>query len=281
MIVRRAETLGMCKGVRRALRLVEETLARNPGTPAYSLGPLVHNPAVVEDLKARGLTPVDDLSTVREGIVIIRTHGIGPGQRRQCERPGIHCIDATCRHVLHVHKLVRDHDAAGRQVVIAGDPLHAEVRGIAEHAKNAVVVATEAEAEQVPLSPGALVVSQTTMTRSEFERITAVLRRREPSLHVEDTTCAATERRLESLQRLAVQVDALLVIGGRQSANTRRLFEAATATGRPSWHIEGAGDIPSSIRSFARVGITAGASTPDRVIDEVEEALLVFSGDER
>jgi len=263
----------MCGGVRRALRLAEQTLADNPGAPVFSLGPLVHNPDVVEDLRHRGLIPVADVADVREGLIILRAHGVGPSVRAACERPGIRCVDATCPDVLRVHRLVREQDGRGGRVIVVGDPAHAEVRGIAEHARDVAVISSEEEARTVPLSPATLVVSQTTLSRALYGEVCAILRDRMPGIRVQDTTCAATEKRTESLLHLAAEVDAVLVVGGRNSANTRRLHEAVRATGKPAWHIERAADIPAEIRAFRSVGIGAGASTPDRLIDEVEAAL--------
>ena len=273
MIVVRADSLGLCTGVRRALRMAERALAENPGAPLYSLGPLIHNSRVVEELRARGLTPVDDISQVTAGIVIIRAHGIGPEQRRACGKPDVRCIDATCPKVLRIQEMVRHYDEEGYLVIIAGDPQHGEVRGIRGFARRSFVVASRAEAETVALGGPAVVVSQTTLPRAQYAGICEVLKGRDPGVLIQDTSCVATETRQESLLRLVARVDAIVVIGGRESANTRWLHQAALATGRPAWHVEGAADLPPEIRRFDRVGISAGASTPDRIIDEVEKAL--------
>jgi 4-hydroxy-3-methylbut-2-en-1-yl diphosphate reductase len=219
---------------------------------------------------------VEDVSQVREGVVVLRAHGVGPAVRRACQRPGIRCVDATCPDVLRVHALVRDQDGRGGQVIVVGDPAHAEVRGIAAHARNVLIISSEEEARSAPVAADALVVSQTTLARVLYERVCAILSERMPGIRVHDTTCAATEKRTESLLRLAAEVDAVLVIGGRASANTRRLYEAVCATGKPAWHVERAADIPAEIRHYRSVGIGAGASTPDRLIDEVEAALLAL-----
>jgi (E)-4-hydroxy-3-methyl-but-2-enyl pyrophosphate reductase len=281
MIVVRADTLGLCSGVRRALRLVEEALAENPGAPLYTLGPLIHNSRVVRELEGRGVRVVEDLSEVQAGIVVIRTHGIGPEQMRECGRPGVRCIDATCPKVRRIHETVAAFDAKGYSVIVVGDPAHGEVRGIRGHARRTEVVASSAEAEAVPVCALTLVVSQTTFPRDAYTVICETLKKRKPDIVVVNTSCAATETRRESLLRLARNVDALLVIGGMQSANTRWLHEAALATGKPAWRIEGASDLPEGIGSFSRVGISAGASTPDAIIDEVETALLLSNPSSR
>jgi 4-hydroxy-3-methylbut-2-enyl diphosphate reductase len=253
--------------------MAEKTLAENPRVALYSLGPLVHNARVVGDLRARGLTPVDDISQVSDGIVIVRAHGIGPEQRKECERPGVRCIDATCPKVLRIQQMVRQYDEEGYLVIIAGEPQHDEVKGIRGFARRSFVVENTADARMVPLGGPAVVVSQTTLPRSQYAEICQALRTREPGVLVQDTSCVATETRQESLVRLASRVEAILVIGGRDSANTRWLHQAALATGRPAWHVEGVSDLPAEIGGFERVGLTAGASTPDWIIDEVEAEL--------
>ena len=273
MTVIRAATLGTCRGVQRALAIVERTLADHPGQPVYTLGALIHNPRVVEDYRRRGVVPVGSVSEVERGIVIIRAHGIGPAERRACAREGITCVDATCPDVLWVQDLVRDHAARGDGVVIVGDPSHVEVKGIRGYAPAAVVVSSEAEAEVVELRVPCIAVGQTTFPRDRFRLLAQILRRRIPGLEVHETSCPATERRQQSLVDLARKVEAIVVVGGRDSANTRWLHQVAVGTGRPAWHVEGAADLPPEIGRFRTVGVSAGASTPESLIAEVEAAL--------
>jgi len=273
MTVIRAATLGTCRGVQRALAIVEHTLAEHPGEPVYTLGPLIHNPRVVEEYRRRGVVPAGSLSEVDHGIVVIRAHGIGPEERRECARKGVICVDATCPDVLRVQDLVRGRAARGDGVVIVGDPSHVEVKGIRGYAPGSVVVSTEAGAEAVSIQGPCIAVGQTTFPRDRFLRIAEILRRRIPGLTVHETSCPATERRQQSLVELARKVEAIVVVGGKESANTRWLHQVAVATGRPSWHVEGAADLPHGIGRFRTVGISAGASTPESLIAEVETAL--------
>ena len=266
--------MGVCMGVKRALAIVERTLEENPGLKVYSLGPLIHNPRVVEEFRRRGLIAIENLARAEGGIVVVRAHGIGPAQKMECDERGLRCVDATCPKVHRIHEMVRERNARGIRIVIVGDSGHGEVQGISGYAPGAAIISSVAEAESVPLDGACTVVCQTTFRRAEYQRICDALRARRPDIEVLETTCSATERRQESLARLARKVDALLVIGGRNSANTRWLFQSALATGQPAWHIEGAGDIPPEIRGFERVGISGGASTPNDIIDEVERALL-------
>jgi 4-hydroxy-3-methylbut-2-enyl diphosphate reductase len=273
MTVIRAATLGTCHGVQRALAILERTLAEHPGAPVYTLGPLIHNARVVEEYRRRGVVPVGSLSEVGRGIVVIRAHGIGPEERRQCAREGITCVDATCPDVLRVQDVVRDHAARGHAVVIVGDPSHVEVKGIRGYAPGAVVVSTEESAAEIDLAAPCIVVGQTTFPRDRFRRIAGILGGRIPDLEVFETSCPATERRQQSLVDLAGRVEAIVVVGGKESANTRRLHQVAVATGRPAWHVEGAADLPPDIGRFRTVGVSAGASTPESLIAEVEAAL--------
>jgi 4-hydroxy-3-methylbut-2-en-1-yl diphosphate reductase len=278
MIVRRADTMGVCMGVRRALSMVEDVLRESPGVPVFTLGPLIHNRRVVEEFRARGVVPIEDPSQAAGGVVVIRAHGIGRAERAVCSREGVRCVDATCPHVLRIHRTVEEHDARGYHAIIVGDAGHGEVKGIRGYARRSTVISSEQEARAVALQPPAVVVSQTTFSRAAFAAICEILRARDPGIVVVDTTCQATEQRRQSVVRLAGEVDAILVIGGRESANTRWLFEAARGTGLPSWLIEGASEIPPQARRFERVGISAGASTPDAAVDEVERALRAMEG---
>jgi 4-hydroxy-3-methylbut-2-en-1-yl diphosphate reductase len=273
MTVIRAATLGTCRGVQRALALLERTLADHPGEPVFTLGPLIHNPRVVEEYRRRGVVPVGSLAEVERGIVVIRAHGIGPAERARCGREGVTCVDATCPDVLRVQDLVREHAARGEAVVIVGDPGHVEVKGIRGYAPGAVVVSTEAEAEAVAVAAPCIAVGQTTFPRDRFRRIAGILGRRVPGLEVHETSCPATERRQQSLVELADKVEAIVVVGGKESANTRWLHQVAVSTGLPAWHVEGAADLPADIGRFRTVGISAGASTPESLIAEVEAAL--------
>jgi 4-hydroxy-3-methylbut-2-enyl diphosphate reductase len=276
MIVLRADTLGVCRGVRRALAIVEQAIAENPGTPMYTLGPLIHNPRVVEEFKTRGVVPIDDVSQAREGLVIVSAHGIGPGLAEECESRGVRVIDATCPDVRRIQRMVREYSTQGCHVLIVGDENHREVIGIRGWAAGSSVVASVEEAERVELPAECIVVGQTTFKRAEYRAICEVLTRRRPGLTVFDTSCASTETRQRSLLSLSERVEALIVVGGKESANTRWLYQTALQTGKPSWHIEGAAEIPAELSGCGSVGISAGASTPDEVIDEVEESLLAL-----
>ncbi len=273
----RAREYGFCMGVRRAVEAVERLLREQPGTSVRTLGPLIHNRICLEDLQERGVGILRDPEEARDGTVVIRAHGVGPSARTILERNGVEIVDATCPKVLRSQRTVRKHAEAGFGVAIVGDAGHGEVQGLAGYAPGALIVPDVGEAERL-VREGALperlfVIGQTTYRQEEYDRICAVLRAARPGTEVENSICGATRDRQEALRELAGSVDALIIVGGKESANTAKLYQSAVATGKPSWHIEEASEVPPEIGCFPVVGITAGASTPDIVIDSVQRRI--------
>jgi len=258
------------------------------GKKVYTLGSLIHNPQVLADLESRGVAVLDEdspLPEARGAVVVIRAHGVGPRVEARLGGLGFSLIDATCPRVKASQLKVRSLARAGRALFLAGERSHAEIAGILGYAEGAVfceVVADAAEAEAAARNlaakpfawdlPPAL-VAQTTISQEEYSAIAAAVERHFPNLETVGTICGATCERQESLRELLARVDAVVVIGGRESANTRRLLAIAESSGKPCVLAETAADIPPGFSGFATVGITAGASTPDFVIDEVERAL--------
>ncbi len=277
MIVLRADTLGYCMGVRRALDLAVRTAETVSDRPIYTLGPLIHNPQAVEDLRRRGVEvlPEGDVDGRIAGrTVILRAHGVSPTLRSRMESLGARLADATCPRVLASQRRARRLHEAGYSVVLVGDRNHGEIVAVTGCAPGCSVVGSPEEAEALDLSEPVGVLAQTTVSEEEFDAVCRVLRSRYSRLEIVDTICPATRERQESLARLAARAEAIVVVGGRSSANTARLFRAAQALGRPAWHIETAGELPPEVFGFRVVGLTAGASTPDSIIAEVEDALL-------
>lgn len=297
----RADILGYCMGVRRAVEAVENALADYDGRRVYTLGPLIHNKTALDSLAARGVQVLDaeDMHRVQSGdVVVIRAHGVPPAVRAQLAARGCTVIDATCPRVLLSQRRAADFAAKGYTVVIAGDKNHGEVTGIAgyaadpatgesrcllvenrEDAQRLVAALTEraraAGAPQVKAvqQVKAVLISQTTISRSEYDAIAGVLRAGITDLRVFNTICPATMERQKALRDLCVQVDGVLVVGGKNSANTSRLLMSARELCRRAALIETADEIPPDFRSLDRIGLTAGASTPDAVIDAVEASL--------
>ena len=277
MTVKRAAVLGRCMGVRRAVDLALETAAAEDGKPVYTLGPLIHNPQAVAELAAKGVTPLSEAELdgrVAGRAVVVRAHGVPPSARARLEELGARIVDATCPRVLLSQRRARDFSERGYRVVIAGDRDHGEVTGIAGYAPGALVVGSPEEAAAVPGGGRLALIAQTTIKEEEYAAIREVLAKRFPLLEVVDSICPATEERRRALAELAEDCDAIVVVGGRNSANTARLHGTALALGKPAWLVETAAELPAEVFAFARVGVTAGASTPDGLVAEVEEALL-------
>jgi 4-hydroxy-3-methylbut-2-en-1-yl diphosphate reductase len=287
MIVRKAKTLGMCMGVRKALAAALQAAARAKASsvPVLTYGPLIHNPQAVADLEKAGVSVLDpeafDAGLIDEAasgtIVVVRAHGAPPEVFRHLAKVGAKIVDATCPRVLTSQRKAKELGDAGWSVAIAGERSHEEVAGILGCAPGSVVVQDSGEAETLAsrwAGRRIALIAQTTIKRSECDEIASVLAPAASEFLVVDSLCPATLDRQEALAELAAEVDALIVVGGRNSANTQRLFMSAKASGKPAWHIETASELPSEAFGFAKVGLSAGASTPDSLVEEVERRLL-------
>ncbi len=264
-----AQPAGFCGGVRRAVRRAEEAAAQEGDV--FTLGSLVHNRRVVDELARLGVTPVDRLDRVASGTVILRTHGAGPETFRAATERGLKVVDATCPYVRIAQERARRYAEAGYWVVVVGKAEHPEVQGVLAWAQGrGEVVADAREAAALPRRPKLAVLVQTTLQRDVFASALAVLRERGDDVVWEDTICSATVRRQRSAASLAGECDVVLVVGGKDSANTRHLAEICRTQGCPTYQVEGADQIDAEwFRPGQRVGITAGASTPAWIIKEV------------
>jgi|CZCB01.1.fsa_nt_gi 4-hydroxy-3-methylbut-2-enyl diphosphate reductase len=270
-----AETAGFCFGVNNAIRIAGETLVR--GGTINTLGPLIHNDQVVNDLKEKGIGIISEISEVPEGSrVIIRAHGVAPGIYREAEERNIEIVDATCPYVKKIHKLVKKMHEDGYTIVIAGDRNHPEVIGINGWCGNSALIAgTPEEAETfAPVGGKCCLVAQTTMTRERFDGIYEKLKEKCKSVVKFDTICSATASRQEEAEKIARISDVMLVIGSRKSSNTRKLFEICSKYCKKTYLAETYGDLPPiNPEEVQTLGITAGASTPERTIKEVFEKM--------
>ena len=267
-----ARYAGYCYGVERALKIAEEagvTLA----PPIYTLGPIIHNPSVVRRLAERGIAAVDDIDQVTEGTVIVRTHGVDPEVIAAAEARGLRVIDATCPFVNVAHQRAHMLREQGYVPVILGERDHPEVVGLLAWAgPRAIVVedADELRAADVRNKRVGVVV-QTTQTRENLARLAADLAPVARETLVFNTICDATEKRQAAARRLAAAVDVVVVVGGRNSANTTRLASLCRAIQPRTHHIETAAELePGWLTGVRRVGVTAGASTPE---DEIAAAV--------
>ena len=268
------EHAGFCFGVRRA---VDKAFAcASEQLPCVTLGPLIHNPQEVERLENAGVRSVDSLDQVLPGqTVIIRSHGVTPQVYAQCESRGIPVIDCTCPHVAHIHQLVREYSKDGDAVVIVGEPDHPEIVGIAGWAHGEVfILPTREAAEKAQLPVRALVVAQTTLRRDRFENVLSVIRAKVPDLTVRMTICAATSKRQQEAEALSHEADVMIIVGGRNSSNTKKLLETCRLRCERSYQVETPDDVPQNvIRPTDRVAITAGASTPQWLLEKVKEVI--------
>ncbi len=264
------EHAGFCFGVRRA---VDRAFAcAQEGRPCVTLGPLIHNPQEVQRLADAGVHSVETIDAVAPGqTVIIRSHGVTPDVYERCGARGIEVIDCTCPHVAHIHQLVRDYSRNGDAVIIVGEPEHPEIVGIAGWAHGPVfILPTREAAQNAALPDRALVVAQTTLRRDRFEDVLAAVRDKVRDLTVRMTICAATGKRQQEAEALSRQADVMIVVGGRNSSNTQKLLETCRLRCARAYLVETPQDVPAgAIRRTDRVAVTAGASTPQWLLEEV------------
>ena len=263
-----ASHAGVCYGVERALKLAAHAAESARGS-VTTLGPLIHNPIVVRDLESAGVKGAQTVDEVESGTLIIRAHGVVPQVIDQARAKGLEVLDATCPYVKKVHmaaeKLVRE----GYQLIVVGESGHPEVEGILGHAGDAAhVVSTPHDLDGVDLARKVGVVVQTTQTPANLAAIVSALALRTMDLRVVNTICSATQERQDSAAELSSRADVMIVIGGKNSGNTRRLAEICMACCPRTHHIEDSSEIQRTwFEGVALVGITAGASTPGAHID--------------
>ena len=261
---------GFCMGVRRAVEAAQRIAEE--GTPACTLGELIHNPEVVESLRSRNIPPINSPEEAQGRCVLIRSHGVGPQTLAELESAGCKVVDLTCPFVSRLHRIVRDASEQGRTVIVVGEANHPEVQGtVGWITGEALVVATEEEAARLSPIEKATVCAQTTFPPSRWQAIVARLRTRVRDLDEQCTICPATEERQREACELAARSDAMIVVGGRRSANTRKLYESCLALCPRTILAERAAEIPPAFANIHsdRIGITAGASTPDGSLKEV------------
>ena len=267
----RAEFAGACYGVQRALDMTRK--AAESGEPVVTLGPLIHNPRVVASLEERGIGVAQSVDEVGTAGVVIRSHGVVPQVLEAIGERGNRIIDATCPHVLRAQRAAASLARVGRHVIVVGEAGHPEVEGISAHAREAggvctIVGGTSDLPEKLDTPVG--VVVQTTQSREKLNEVLAALEEHGVDVEVKDTICFATVQRQRAAVELAEHVDAMVVIGGRNSSNTTRLYEICRDHCSQAYHVEGAEEIdPSWFVNCHIVGVSAGASTPDDQIDDV------------
>ena len=282
MEVIRAKTAGFCFGVKRAVDTVYEQLDSCNGM-IYTYGPIIHNEEVVKDMERRGIVVLrseEALDALTEGTVIIRSHGVEKRIYDKLNEKGIRIVDATCPFVKKIHKIVSRESAAGAHIVIIGNPEHPEVKGIQGWAGECAAIVPDIEAaRKIEFSKNEriCVVSQTTFNYNKFKDLVEIIKKKSYDVSVLNTICNATKARQTEAQSIAESVDAMIVIGDKHSSNTQKLFEICKGACKDTYYIQTLDDLNlNQLGSVETVGITAGASTPNNIIEEVQNNVRVI-----
>ncbi len=275
-----AKSAGFCFGVKRAMEKVYEQL--DSGKKIYTYGPIIHNEEVVRDLEQRGVKVIEgeeELSAVKDGAVVIRSHGVPRRIYELLEENALECIDATCPFVKRIHNIVEKQSREGKKIVIIGNAGHPEVEGIMGWSHTpASVVGTVQEAENFceKEQKNICMVSQTTFNYNKFKELVEIFEKRGYNVNVVNTICNATEVRQTEAAEIAAKVDAMIVIGGRNSSNTQKLYEICSGKCEATYFIQTLDNLHLELpKTAALVGITAGASTPNNIIEEVQNNVRI------
>ena len=278
MRVTLAKSAGFCFGVKRAVDKVYEEAGRSHA-PVYTYGPIIHNEEVVRDLEKRGVHAVCDESELSElsgGIMVIRSHGVSKATYDKIREAGFQIVDSTCPFVLKIHRFVEEYSKKDYHILIIGNDSHPEVEGIKgwSNPEKTTVLQSGKEAEDFTLEAGSklCIVSQTTFNYNKFQELVEIIEKKGYDIIVLNTICNATEVRQREAAEIAAEVDAMIVIGGSHSSNTQKLFEICKKECENTYYIQTLDDLDfNQIWSIDNVGITAGASTPNNIIEEVQK----------
>jgi 4-hydroxy-3-methylbut-2-enyl diphosphate reductase len=274
MDVRIARTAGFCWGVRRTVDKVMEVADQRRG-PVVTLGPIIHNPQAVARFRGKGVGTVNATEEVPDGTtVVVRTHGAVRHELETAERRGLQVVDGTCPYVKYPQAMAQRLSSEGYHVVIVGDANHAEIKGVVSYAEGPCTVVKPGGPIPEIKAKKVAVIAQTTCIGAEFERVVGALSLRHKEVRAVNTICNDTEERQADARALAREVDAVVVVGGKNSANTRHLAEICRAIQPRTWHVETEIELrPEWFDGCRTVGLSAGASTPDWVVEGVAEWL--------
>ena len=283
MNVELAKTAGFCFGVKRAVDTVYQQIEQYRGEKIFTYGPIIHNEEVIKDLRSHGVEVLNDeeeLKTTDADVVVIRSHGVAKYIYDIMEERGITCVDATCPFVKKIHKIVAEKSAEGSYIVIVGNGEHPEVQGIRGWAGEQVtVVQTQEDAERFELpdkDQKVCIVAQTTFNYNKFKELVEIISKKRYDIVVLNTICNATKERQTEARQIAARVDAMVVIGDKRSSNTQKLFEICKEECLNTYYIQTLDDLDiNQLRSVESVGITAGASTPNKIIEEVQNNVRI------
>lgn len=282
MQVIKAKTAGFCFGVKRAVDTVFEQVEACED-PIYTYGPIIHNEEVVKDMEKKGVSVLRseaEIDALEKGTVIIRSHGVEKRIYDRLEEKGIRIVDATCPFVKKIHNIVRRESALGAHIVIIGNPEHPEVQGIRGWAGSKVTViqdVSSAEEFKPDENEKICVVSQTTFNYNKFKDLVEIIKKKSYDVSVLNTICNATKERQTEARSIAESVDAMIVIGDKHSSNTQKLFEICRKACNNTYYIQTLDDLDlNQLGSVETVGITAGASTPNNIIEEVQNNVRII-----
>ncbi|MDM8539947.1 4-hydroxy-3-methylbut-2-enyl diphosphate reductase [Desulfococcaceae bacterium HSG9] len=269
-----AQTAGFCMGVQRAVELAMAAPAEHIN-PIYTFGPLIHNPQVLDVLKSKGVTVIEKIPEQGTGTMMIRAHGVTPHVKAQIRKAGFKIIDATCPRVTKVHTIITRYANQGCATIIWGEADHPEVIGLLGcTGKKGFVADTIDQLNTLPSFENAIIVAQTTQNMRAYAEVKNWVNQERPHYKIFNTICDSTAKRQDEVKQLALEVDAVIVVGGYNSGNTKRLAEIVKESGKSALHIETAGELNAEILKDAQsIGISAGASTPDWIIDQIYETL--------
>ena len=282
-----AKSAGFCFGVERALNTVYEQIGKHK--PIFTFGPIIHNEEVVNELALKGvgiINSVEELQKFNEGTIIIRSHGISKEVHEEILKSGLELVDATCPFVKRIHKIVEKESKAGKQIIIIGNSKHPEVIGINGWSENdAIIINDEYEALNMPidLEKDTIIVAQTTFNYNKLKDLVEIITKRNYNALYMDTVCHATSERQSEAVKIADEVDAMIVIGSFNSSNTQKLFEMCSKRCTDTFYVQTVSDLDiRKLYGKKRIGITAGASTPKKIIQEVQTHVRAqFSGNAR
>ena len=270
-----AKSAGFCFGVQRAVDSVYKELEENSGK-IYTFGPIIHNEQVVEDLNKRGIEVIDtveQLKKIKEGTVVIRSHGVAKEIYDILEQQKLKMVDATCPFVKKIHNIVLDESNNGKTIIIIGNDNHPEVEGIKGWVNGEVIVINKEEQIEklsLPEQTKACIVSQTTFNHNKFKYLVEIIRKKGYDITVVNTICNATHVRQVEAQKISSKVDGMIVIGGKNSSNTQKLYDICRNECENTFYVQTVKDLNlHELKSLKAIGITAGASTPKNIIEEV------------
>lgn len=268
-----ADSAGYCFGVRRVIHMAEETAAN--GNTVHTLGPIIHNPRKIEELEAEGVHAIEDAAAVDGGTVIVRAHGIPRDMQAAAEARGVNLVDGTCPYVTNSQQHAKELSDAGYRIVIVGDREHPEIVGVLSYiADDPVVVRNAGELPRFGPKDRVGVIAQTTLQKDVYTAVVTAIADQAYEVRAFNTICFETDDRQEAARKLAAEVEAMVVVGGRNSKNTEHLAQICRDVGVRTVKVESAGELdPAFFDGIARIGVTAGASTPDEQVAEVVTAL--------